>query len=59
MKSEELLLQEGANLNQVRYKLTRKGEGLLVVIRAMNEWGERWLARSNLERSKITPLETS
>ena len=49
MEDEGMLQREVRNSQpiEVWYRLTRKGEDLSNVIRAMNSWGERWLRRSS------------
>jgi len=48
MEKENLLHQEVQNSKpiEVWYRLTRKGEDLSIVIKAMNTWGEKWLGRA-------------
>jgi DNA-binding HxlR family transcriptional regulator len=49
MEDEGMLQREVKNSQpiEVWYRLTRKGEDLSNVIRAMNSWGERWLRRTS------------
>ena len=55
MEEEGMLQREVRNSQPVEvwYRLTRKGEDLSHVIRAMNAWGERWLRHGSEVTLKV------
>ncbi|MGI0091165.1 MAG: winged helix-turn-helix transcriptional regulator [Nitrososphaerales archaeon] len=60
LEAEEILARQvNYNLTQVEvsYRLTNKGKDLSHVIRAMNSWGKKWLAK--LDTNDISSPDTA